>query len=132
MTNLERFKDKIVENFEGCWVWLGQVNHAGYGLCWAGDNLHAAHRWGYIALQGSVPEGLQLDHLCRRRDCVNPSHLEPVTGKENKQRAMKDTCRNGHGYTESNTYIDRKGRRDCRVCRKQAVRQWRAKLAGNR
>lgn len=131
MTNLERFKDKIVENLEGCWVWLGQVNHGGYGLFWADDALHAAHRWGYLELKGSVPEGLQLDHLCRRRDCVNPAHLEPVTGKENKQRAIKDTCRNGHGYTEVNTYIDRKGRRDCRLCRKQAVRQWRANLAGH-
>lgn len=127
--SLERFKANIVENVEGCWIWMLSVNHQGYGLFWVNDTYVAAHRWAYLTLTGAIPEGLQLDHLCRRRDCVNPAHLEPVTGKENCRRAMKDHCGSGHPYNEENTYIDRKGRRDCKTCRREAVRSWRDRVS---
>jgi hypothetical protein len=73
---------------------------------------------------GAVPEGLELDHLCRVRGCVNPKHLEPVTHRENLMRgeswsavnARKTHCPEGHPYDETNTYIDGKGRRRCREC----------------
>lgn len=126
MTNLERFKDNIAENFEGCWLWLLSLNHQGYGLYWADGKYQSAHRWIYEQVMGAIPEGLQLDHLCRRRDCVNPHHLEPVTGKENCRRAMQDYCAHGHKWTDETTYIDKRGQRACIPCMRESTRRWRA------
>jgi hypothetical protein len=72
--------------------------------------------------------GLQVDHLCKNRACVNLAHLEAVTGQENNQRsgspsalnAVKTHCVNGHEYTEANTYRDKIGRRSCQICRARA------------
>lgn len=66
-----------------CLIWPGSVNHAGYGRCWGGQ----AHRVAYERVYGPIAEGLELDHLCRQRDCVNPDHCEPVTHAENTRRA---------------------------------------------
>lgn len=69
-----------------CWLWLGSLNNAGYGkLTVRRVNLYA-HRFAHECLVGPVPEGLELDHLCRVRRCVNPDHLEPVTRSENVRR----------------------------------------------
>src|SRR5688572_29952552 len=85
-----RFFDKV--NFEGptfkgepCWLWEGRVCPRGYG--YFGHNSQRCHRVLWVALNGPVPEGLELDHLCRVRNCVNPAHLEPVTHAENMRRA---------------------------------------------
>lgn len=66
----------------------------------------------------SIAVGLTLDHLCRKRSCVNPAHLEPVTQAENTRRAAatKTCCRNGHPFTLGNTYLTLKGARKCRAC----------------
>ena len=81
-----------------------------------------AHRWAYEDKVGPIPEGLDIDHLCRVRACVNPGHLEPVTRAENIRRAAaaKNACPAGHAYTEDNTYI-RPGtvHRRCRECAKE-------------
>jgi hypothetical protein len=76
----------------GCWLWTGQANKGGYGAFSVGSRYDGnrrgvrAHRWAYEALVGPIPEGLQLDHLCRNPPCVNPAHLEPVTHAENMRR----------------------------------------------
>lgn len=86
------------------------------------------HRIAYELLVGPIPDGLQLDHLCRVRNCVNPDHLEPVTGQENMRRGYfgtKTHCPNGHAYDEANTYIfsNTRGRhRQCRTCTNQRTR----------
>lgn len=67
-----------------CWVWLRSRNHLGYGS--AGRGVWA-HRMMYKRHIGPIPEGLELDHLCRNPSCVNPEHLEPVTHQENIRRA---------------------------------------------
>jgi hypothetical protein len=69
-----------------CWIWQRAVNNRGYGLLRRGGRQFPAHRWYYIERFGEVPEGLELDHLCRQRTCVRPEHMEPVTPEVNRQR----------------------------------------------
>lgn len=105
-----RFLSKIKENEVGCWLWNGAINERGYGFLKVGsrtDNSRRtvkAHRFAYETVVGPVPDGLELDHLCRNRSCVNPLHLEPVTHSENIRRGdtstpKKPTCKRGHVFT---------------------------------
>jgi hypothetical protein len=93
------------------------------------------HRVAYELLVGPIPEGLELDHLCRNTRCVNPEHLEPVTGRENLMRAVsswaaknaaKTHCPQGHPYDEENTKVKRDGGRACRACGREFMRRKRA------
>lgn len=70
-----------------CWVWARNRHHKGYGLTGRGGKTQTAHAWMWEQTHGPVPEGMELDHLCRVRACCNPSHLEPVTHTENMRRA---------------------------------------------
>ncbi|HEY8766071.1 MAG TPA: HNH endonuclease signature motif containing protein [Dehalococcoidia bacterium] len=72
----------------GCWPWTGVIHPLGYGhVNIPGTrNPQMAHRASYEFFVGPIPDGLELDHLCRNRGCVNPSHLEPVTHLENVRR----------------------------------------------
>lgn len=69
-----------------CWHWLGEINRNGYGRVWLDGVRHMAHRLFYVLLVGDIPPGLIVDHLCRRRSCCNPLHLEPVTHQVNTLR----------------------------------------------
>jgi hypothetical protein len=115
----------------GCWEWQGYLDRDGYGH----DGKGGAHRSAYVAKFGPVPPGMQLDHLCRNRRCVNPDHLEPVTHRENQRRGihgMKTVCKNGHPYDEANTYYRppaANGQRDCRKCAVQRTQRYRARKA---
>ena len=105
-----------------CWLWIGRINEKGYGYfvtqlpC---KNVRA-HKWAWQKINGLVPDGFELDHLCRNRRCVRPSHCEPVTHSENMARgkwAMATHCVNGHEFTPENTYIrPSNGQRVCRTC----------------
>lgn len=113
---------------DGCWYWMASRNWLGYGQ-WQPTARHKgtrlAHRWSYEFMVGPIPEGLVIDHLCGVRECVNPSHLEPVTQRENVLRsyrtqasinAGKTHCKRGHEFTEANTLIYATGSRACRQC----------------
>lgn len=117
----ERFFERIAIDEHGCWIWTGALNYGGYGTLNIGDQRKVyAHRWSYEQHVGDIPTGLQLDHLCRVRACVNPDHLEPVTLAVNAARGIKATrtrCVNGHHFTPTNTYRrPDTGTRQCRAC----------------
>lgn len=84
----------------GCWLWGGAVNWRGYGRFGNEGGHVGAHRFSYEMHRGPIPDGLQIDHLCRVRCCVNPDHLEPVTNAENLARgaATRMTCKRGHSF----------------------------------
>ncbi len=88
MSIRSRFDEKIhKDEANGCWLWTAARNENGYPLLWAGGKMIRAHRFSYEVHVGSIPAGLDLDHLCRVRHCVNPAHLEPVTRSENLRRS---------------------------------------------
>ncbi len=127
----ERFWPKVKMGPE-CWEWLGSLHSNGYGQFSVGRRANhmnlLAHRVSYELSGHVIPNGLQLDHLCRNRSCVRPSHLEPVTAKENVLRgigitarnAVKTHCGHGHEFSGNNLRINPDGSRCCRTCARAA------------
>jgi len=127
-----RIRAKIAPADSGCWEWTGYCCVKGYGKVYSTRGT-LAHRVVYEALKGQIAPGLQLDHLCRNRKCVNPCHLEEVTAKVNSNRGIsteinaerqmrKTACPSGHEYSGSNLYITPSGYRRCRACRRESMR----------
>jgi len=112
----------------GCWEWQLGLTKGGYGTY----RNTTAHRWVYEQLVGSIPAGLQLDHLCRVRHCVNPDHVEPVTPRENLMRgetltaarAVQTHCIHGHEFTLENTRVKPNGCRECKTCHRNQSREY--------
>lgn len=83
---LDRVLSKIEVDGIGCWMWTASIRQ-GYGQIRVGRSTRQAHRVLYELLVAEVPDDLDLDHLCRRRRCCNPDHLEPVTRRVNLHRS---------------------------------------------
>ena len=81
----QRVLSKVARDANGCWLWTGALLD-GYGIVKVGGGVRRAHRVVFEFERGPIPDGLELDHLCRVRRCVNPDHLEPVTKAENIRR----------------------------------------------
>jgi HNH endonuclease len=134
---VERLSSKIAADRHGCWIWTGKKDKLGYGKIRRGGTNNyefLAHRAVYELAVGPVPGGMDLDHLCRNPSCVNPSHLEAVSHRENIRRGARciaksdatttdprvKTCRRGHPVTPESSVIVPTGHgrtgRHCRVC----------------
>lgn len=121
--------DKATERQGECLVWLGQVLANGYGSMRVHYRRRYVHRLAYELAYGPIPPGMQIDHRCRNRRCVEPSHLEVVTNAENVRRGIPyrrqstyvkpDRCGKGHPMDEANTYKAKRGWK-CRTC----MRAW--------
>lgn len=117
-----------------CWVYTGYIKPEGYGEGYLNGAKVYVHRVAYENLVGPIPEGLQLDHLCRNRACFNPLHLEPVTSRENTmrgenwsaKRAVQTECLRGHAFTDENTYVRPNGTRWCKECGRARSRGYHA------
>ncbi len=127
-SDFPRFWSKVgIGAPDECWLWTGSTASKGYGLFWHKGRSVRVHRLAYELMVGPIPEGLTLDHLCRVRHCVNPKHLEPVTGKINILRgegapaynARKTHCLRGHPFNETNIYRPpaRPKTRECFECK---------------
>lgn len=139
---LERFWSKVDKRGpEDCWLWLASTTWAGYGrfqLSWKPRIRVIAHRFTYEMANGPIPDGLEIDHLCRNRKCVNPTHLRVVTHRENTLcgqsfsaiNASKIYCIRGHPLFGENLYIHPGGQRVCRICRGASQKRYELKKRG--
>lgn len=126
MKTLTRF-ESYFNKTDGCWVWRGSLNTHGYGQFKLHYKNIGAHRISHLLYVGEIPAGLQIDHLCRNRACVNPKHLRLLTLKENvlsgigitAQNLKKTKCPKGHLYDKINS----QNRRCCSTCQKEASRR---------
>jgi len=120
--------DKVALPFNPlhCWDWTAATRGGGYGTLKVKGRMEMAHRHIYEMMVGPIPDDMVLDHLCRRKICVNPAHLQPATIGENTRRGMaptaianrEDRCFNGHVLSETRFHGG------CRICRNEKSLAW--------
>lgn len=137
--DIERISKKI--NMSGdCWLWEGHVGQNGYGQVGIRDAVYQAHRVVYFIVKGSIDTHKYIDHLCRKRSCVNPKHLEEVTHADNVARGInhwrdRSACSRNHQYTTRNTLIryriaasgNMTRSRVCKICANERRKKWSSK-----
>lgn len=124
--------ERLAEKYEvdgGCWIFTGSTGSHGYGQLSltrsdGRQTVALAHRLAYETWIGPIPEGMQVDHLCRRPTCIRPEHLEAVPQRINILRSdapsaiawRTNRCSRGHDLEHA--YVSPQGHRRCRVCRR--------------
>ncbi len=129
------------EDSNGCWIWQSTISAQGYGRVYFRSKQMRAHRLSYEAFRKTINPKLELDHICRVRECVSPFHLREVTQRENTlcgespaaKNAVKTHCLKGHEFTKKNTYwYTLRGKtsphRACNICRVANVYAYRRRL----
>ena len=126
----EKFWSRVKKT-ENCWLWTGTHVEQGYGYFSLRGKSVLAHRFSYQLKFGNIPAGLQLDHTCRVKDCVNPAHLEAVTHSENQRRKWgyrnntpKTKCVRNHPLNKESIYVDKRGRKSCKSCKALSSKQY--------
>lgn len=135
---VERFNNSYIpEPNSGCWLWYKATSMSGYGSMRVGKLMVRAHRLSYQIHHGTILKDLMILHKCNTKLCVNPDHLKAGTHLDNmldlikwgkKKNRLKTHCKNGHEYSEDNTYIKKIGRsygRFCRECKRNHLRKFR-------
>jgi hypothetical protein len=120
----QRFDEKVVRDPDGCWIWTGAMMGQGYGHFWVPNRkeMVGAHVYAYERVNGAIPLGYQIDHVCRNRKCVRPDHLEVVTPRENTIRGqapntlrhLENRCKRGHDLRLAR--VRPNGTRECQQC----------------
>ena len=132
--HVARFWEKVDKRGpDECWPWIAGKRSHGYGEFHFDGMGWAAHRWMLVHIVGvDIPSGMECDHLCRNRACVNPAHIELVSHKQNVLRgdsptsinARRTHCKNGHLLTATNR---RRAQRGCLLCYGENDRKYRNK-----
>jgi hypothetical protein len=129
---MERIMSRVVFDNTGCWVFTG-ARRNGYGVIGRGrrgEGIEYVHRACFVAFRGTIPEGTEIDHLCRNRACCNPAHLRAATRSQNNLNGARSLypsthCRNGHEWTEENTTRSAK-QRHCKQCQRDRYKNRKA------
>lgn len=128
-----------IEMTGSCWIWTGTVNRSGHGMSCKkpkfGINSALVHRIFYETMVEHIPQGMEIDHLCRNPPCCNPSHMQVVTSKENFLRgnnpcainSRKTHCPKGHELIPENLTQRKNGRRECKECLRLRSQKYRNK-----
>lgn len=159
-TRIARHVDRDGPRFQRskCWLWTGSLDNKGYArISYRAEDGRrrsvAVHRITFEQSNGPIADGLEIDHLCRRRNCVRPLHLEAVSHIENLRRGIgvwggaraskapsnrgknagsfnrsKSRCSKGHPYSGANLYLHPSGRRQCRACQRTHKTTYRRKV----
>jgi HNH endonuclease len=107
-TRIAKWKTLSTVNEDGCWIWQAASTSGGYGQASVNGHRQVVHKLVWEFYNGPVPDGLELDHLCRQRHCWNPEHLEAVTHKVNGERGFYGTkthCPKGHPYSGRQSFL---------------------------
>lgn len=134
LMTIKRLSTRFIIRDSGCWQWIGYTPPPGYGRFTVNGRPKSAHRVVWELIGNPVDPNLELDHLCKNKACVNPSHLEAVSHAVNTQRRYGiGLCKRGHKLTDNNVVMDIKNKktnrlgRQCKTCKRMMTKKWNAK-----